>query len=516
MLAMVEAMDRHVGSSLAALSIAIGCGSSSPASDSGGSEHGDSTVSSTGDTSSGSTAEAGDSTGAESVGVAGVGQKGPLLLGSSVTLTPLDDAGAPVGTSFPGQLDARGAFTLAGVPSGLADVAVAGFYFDETTATLSNAPLTLRARVELASDGQFIAVNALTHLAAPRQQALLDAGATAGEAASQAAGEVIAALGIGIAIDDPTLAFSELDVFASGTSDVYLLAVGATLLEAAAINAGGDELPHDAQLQELLDVAAADLADDGALAAPLWDLLHDAEGNVDPAAIEAALQARADELGIDATIIGLAGVLDPDDDGVASSDDNCTHDANTDQADGDDDGIGDPCDPCDGAGDDDDDGLGNNCDNCPDVANVGQENVDEDDWGDACDECRGAAGIAEPVAGACCDPRTESEFCQTNGIEIPDECVRYNGTFQCQSYGLGGGHQYGDECFSTNDCSKGAPCIDNFPGCALGSCCTMWCTVGDDAECGAGLHCAAWYTPEELEGLDPPFPLDTLGVCAPD
>jgi hypothetical protein len=43
----------------------------------------------------------------------------------------------------------------------------------------------------------------------------------------------------------------------------------------------------------------------------------------------------------------------------------------------------------------------------------------------------------------------------------------------------------------------------------------MWCTVGDD-ECGAGMHCAAWYTPEELEGLDPPFPLDTLGVCAPD
>lgn len=503
-------MDRRVGSTLGALSIAIGCGSSSPASDSDGTDAGESSANASASSSGG----ADESTGAESVGITGVGQKGPLLLGSAVTLTPLDDAGAPTGSSFPGQLDARGAFTLASVPSGLADVTVAGFYFDETTARLSNAPLTLRARVELGSEGQFIAVNALTHLAAPRQQALLDAGATPADAANQAAGEVIGALGIGIAID-PSLAFSELDVFAGGTSNVYLLAVGATLLEAAAINAGGDELPHDAQLQELLDSAAADLADDGALGGSLWTLLRDAEGNVDPAAVEAALQARADELGIDATIVGLAGVLDPDDDGVASSDDNCTHDANADQGDGDDDAIGDVCDPCDGAGDDDDDGLGNNCDNCPSVANVGQENVDEDDWGDACDQCRGAAGIAEPVAGACCDPRTESEFCQTNGIEIPDECVRYNGTFQCQSYGLGGGHQYGDSCITTNDCSKGAPCISFFPGCA-DKCCTMWCTVGDDADCGTGMHCAAWYTPEELEGLDPPFPLETLGVCAPD
>ena len=94
---MARAMDRRVGATLGALSIAIGCRSSSPASDSGGTDAGESSANAT-------ASDGGDeSTGAESVGITGVGQKGPLLLGSAVTLTPLDGAGAPTGSSFPGQ-----------------------------------------------------------------------------------------------------------------------------------------------------------------------------------------------------------------------------------------------------------------------------------------------------------------------------------------------------------------------------------------------------------------------------
>lgn len=448
------------------------------------------------------------------VDVHGVGQKGPLLLGSTVTLTPLSDEGAPLGTSFPAQLDARGGFTLAGVPTGPADVVVSGFYFDETTAALSQAALTLRARIEVGSDGQFVAVNALTHLGAGRQQQLRAGGLTPEAAATQAATEVLAALGIGVVPSDPLPAFAELDVFAGGSANVYLLAVGATLLEAAALRAGSPEAPHDAQLQELLDQLAADLADDGAIASDLRALLRDGEAEVDAAAVEAALQARADELGIDASIGGLADVLDRDDDGVVDGADNCPDVANGDQADGDADELGDACDDCVGAGDADGDGLGDGCDNCPEVANPYQENVDDDAWGDACDECRGAAGISDPVAGACCDPRTLDAFCQTNGIEIPDECVWSTNAFVCISQGLVGGHGYRDDCVTSDVCPQGAPCLADIPGCLYETCCSQFCTVGSD-ECGSGMECAPWYSPGTLDGLDPPFALDTLGACRP-
>jgi hypothetical protein len=109
---------------------------------------------------------------------------------------------------------------------------------------------------------------------------------------------------------------------------------------------------------------------------------------------------------------------DPDGDGVGQAD-NCPDAANPDQADGDDDGIGDACDNCplavnvdqedrdeDGVGDlcdnspddpnaeqgdSDSDGIGNVSDNCPDTPNPLQEDGDEDGAGDVCDNCVVAA-----------------------------------------------------------------------------------------------------------------------------
>lgn len=447
------------------------------------------------------------------VEVIGVGQKGPLLLGSEVTITPLDANGAALGTTYGGQLDLHGAFSIAGVPSGDARIVVEGFYFDETTATLSNAPSTLRARVAIEAEGQFVGVNALTHLVARRIETLIEGGLAHEDASAQAHGELVATLGIGIAPAMPT-SFEALDLFGTANDEnLWLLAVSATLLEAAALRAGDESAPHDAQLQEILDAAAEDLADDGALSPGLWTELRDAEANVDAAAVEAALQARAAELGLDVAIEGLATVLDPDDDGTASASDNCPSDANADQVDADDDGLGDPCDPCDGPGDADADGLQDACDNCVDDANLDQKNKDGDAWGDACDTCAGAAGLDEPVLGACCDPRTGNEFCQTDGIEMSKWCTRFNGEFICSS--PIGSYQFGDTCLASHNCNQGAPCISNFPGCTGGDCCSMWCTTTID-DCPDGFTCAPYFDAKQLEGIEAPFPLETLGSCAPE
>ncbi len=83
----------------------------------------------------------------------------------------------------------------------------------------------------------------------------------------------------------------------------------------------------------------------------------------------------------------LAARLDGDGDLADDSQDNCPAVANSDQADGDRDGVGDACDrfPDDPANDRDRDGLAADEDNCAAVANRGQRDWDGDGRGDVCD-----------------------------------------------------------------------------------------------------------------------------------
>ena len=69
--------------------------------------------------------------------------------------------------------------------------------------------------------------------------------------------------------------------------------------------------------------------------------------------------------------------------------DNCPLVFNDDQADDDEDGVGNPCDQCPGfddLADGDADGTADSCDNCPMTYNPGQEDSDEDGIGNACED----------------------------------------------------------------------------------------------------------------------------------
>jgi len=86
------------------------------------------------------------------------------------------------------------------------------------------------------------------------------------------------------------------------------------------------------------------------------------------------------------------GIGDTDEDGICDDVDNCVDVANADQADCDDDGVGDACDddfPCDdcadNGGDTDGDTICDDVDNCVDVANTDQADADGDGIGDACE-----------------------------------------------------------------------------------------------------------------------------------
>lgn len=80
----------------------------------------------------------------------------------------------------------------------------------------------------------------------------------------------------------------------------------------------------------------------------------------------------------------LSDTTDIDGDGEPDLVDNCPTIANPDQADSDNNGEGNACDPG-GALDSDGDGLADNVDNCVFDVNPGQENSDGDPWGDVCD-----------------------------------------------------------------------------------------------------------------------------------
>jgi uncharacterized protein YegL len=86
------------------------------------------------------------------------------------------------------------------------------------------------------------------------------------------------------------------------------------------------------------------------------------------------------------------GTCDRDGDTIPDSTDNCPDDSNTTQADQDDDGIGDACDP-----DVDGDTILNTTDNCVTTPNTDQADADGDGIGDVCDPDNDNDGVPDPT-----------------------------------------------------------------------------------------------------------------------
>lgn len=270
-------------------------------------------------------------------------EKGPLIIGSTVTASRLDASGMPTGEVYSGQIENdAGEFDLGDVPVGLYRLQADGFHFDEVRGALGTAPITLRAVVEVVGDP--IYVNVLTDLTQARVVQLLGEALEFSDARAQAEQELVAGLPIGVpgfVLEDDAEDASMLAGDSPGAR--YLLAVSAVLANDAVIVADGGATV-DAQLQLRMNTLGADLRDDGVFEAAALDSLLSPLLQLDPAQVESNMSARLVTLGLPGAVPDLDLVLDQDRDALVNADDNCPTDPNPGQADADDDHVGDVCD----------------------------------------------------------------------------------------------------------------------------------------------------------------------------
>jgi len=167
----------------------------------------------------------------------------------------------------------------------------------------------------------------------------------------------------------------------------------------------------------------------------------------------------------------------------AGYEDNCPGEANTDQADLDDDGLGDACDDSDadtvvdaddncpftdnqGQADTDADGIGDACDVCPAVADPEQGDLDGDGDGDACDACIVVVGAdctgVDPDNDAICTQPNLAPACPS----VVDNCRFDANADQADTDGDGKGDVCNDD--DDTDGDEWADLLDNCPNAANG------------------------------------------------
>jgi hypothetical protein len=400
------------------------------------------------------------------VEIHGAVQKGPFIVGSSVKVSWLDATLSPTGQVFRTEtINDRGEFSLALPSDGPISLEAVGYYFNEVTGQLSGGPLTLQAlHLPAGSGARQVFVNVITHLTGQRVAALVRSGASFAAAAAQAEGELFSELHLTAGGYAPGTQAAAMNLAGGDTDDnAYLLAVSATFEVAARSCAScpvGDS--PEARLQELLNVAALDLAD-GALEDDLKARIAAALLALDVAGVRMSLARRLQEVGSTETAPDMSRIIDQDGDDIVNAEDNC-----------------------------------------PLVANPGQENRDGDALGDACDDCPETA-----CAVACLRRRTEPEPVAPGDL-CYEPCARDEECGQggtCWHPILGSLEFFEPWGIGCDGYNPSAPELHDW------GMCVVPCAPNGEQNCPTGTTCIRLTTcaPTEVD----PYSISRIWACAP-
>jgi hypothetical protein len=184
-------------------------------------------------------------------GIKGLVQKGPFVSGSSVSIYELDNNLNATGRVFEAKTDNEGAFsvtTSTSLVSKYVKLSVTGFYFNEYTGRLSDAPVSLEAISSIDNvNNANINVNILTHLEMPRVINLVSSGKSFQEAKQQAQKELLNSF----LITNQSIKPEEASITANNTSANILIAISSILLNERS----------DAQFTEFMSTLRNDLSD---------------------------------------------------------------------------------------------------------------------------------------------------------------------------------------------------------------------------------------------------------------
>lgn len=246
-----------------------------------------------------------DSSGGVNIGsVKGLVEKGPFVSGSSVSIYELDNNLNATGRVFEAKTDNEGAFSIntsTSLVSKYVKLSVNGFYFNEYTGRLSDAPISLEAISSIDNvDKANVNVNILTHLEMPRVINLVSSGKNFQEAKQQAQKELLNAF----LITNQSITPEETSITANNTSANILIAISSILLNERS----------DAQFTEFMSSLRNDLSD-GTLTQDTKNKITESSLGLSYSNIKENIKKRYEELGKTVEVGNFELFIDGDGDG---------------------------------------------------------------------------------------------------------------------------------------------------------------------------------------------------------